>query len=76
MILQKSFLDYVIQAGILGQPFFWMWLYRTELIQEAGVLTTPGIGLGEQGRNYIRFSLTSSVEKIKEALGRIKKVRF
>lgn len=50
--------------------------FSLKLIQEKGVLTTPGIGLGEQGKNHIRFSLTSSVEKIKEALRRIRKLRF
>jgi LL-diaminopimelate aminotransferase len=50
--------------------------YSLKLIQKAGVLTTPGIGLGQQGKNYVRFSLTSSGEKIKEALSRMKKVRF
>jgi LL-diaminopimelate aminotransferase len=46
------------------------------LIQKVGVLTTPGTGLGEQGKNYIRFSLTSSVERIEEALRRMKKFKF
>jgi LL-diaminopimelate aminotransferase len=46
------------------------------LIQRVGVLTTPGIGLGEQGQNYLRFSLTSSVEKIEEALTRMGKIEI
>ncbi len=45
-----------------------------ELIQKAGIITTPGTGLGRQGRKYIRFSLTSPLEKIKEALRRMKKL--
>jgi len=47
-----------------------------KLIQRTGVLTTPGTGLGKQGRNYIRFSLTSPVERIEEALKRINEVRL
>lgn len=47
-----------------------------KLIQKAGVLTTPGIGLGQQGRDYVRFSLTSPLDKIKEALRRMEKVKF
>ncbi|MGB2697692.1 MAG: aminotransferase class I/II-fold pyridoxal phosphate-dependent enzyme, partial [Candidatus Zixiibacteriota bacterium] len=46
------------------------------LIQKVGVLTTPGTGLGEQGKNHIRFSLTSSVERIEEALRKMKKFKF
>lgn len=46
------------------------------LIKKVGILTTPGAGLGEQGKNYLRFSLTSSIEKIKEALIRMKKIEI
>lgn len=31
MIWQKSTLDYVVQAGILGQPLFWMWLHNSKI---------------------------------------------
>jgi len=47
-----------------------------KLIQKAGVLTTPGVGLGQQGRDYVRFSLTSPLDKIEEALRRMRKVKF
>jgi len=46
------------------------------LIKKIGVLTTPGTGLGKQGENYLRFSLTSSVDRIEEALRRIKGIKF
>ncbi len=45
-----------------------------KLIQKAGIIATPGTGLGRQGRKYIRFSLTSPLEKIEEALRRMKKL--
>ncbi|MFQ3676241.1 MAG: aminotransferase class I/II-fold pyridoxal phosphate-dependent enzyme, partial [Endomicrobiia bacterium] len=38
-----------------------------------GVVCTPGNGLGDSGEGYVRFALTVSVERIKEALERIKK---
>lgn len=38
-----------------------------------GVVCTPGNGLGENGEGYVRFALTVDVERIKEALERIKK---
>jgi LL-diaminopimelate aminotransferase len=40
---------------------------------DAGVITTPGIGFGEYGEGYIRFSVTQPKEKIKEACERIEK---
>ena len=47
-----------------------------KLLEKGGILTTPGIGLGANGEGYIRFSLTSPVEKIKEALKRMKGIKF
>ncbi len=41
---------------------------------EAGVVVTPGIGFGDDGEGYVRFALTQDVERIHEALERIKKV--
>jgi len=39
-----------------------------------GVVITPGIGFGEYGKGFVRFALTQPVERIEEALERIKKV--
>ncbi|TAL29112.1 MAG: LL-diaminopimelate aminotransferase [Nitrospirae bacterium] len=44
------------------------------LLDKAGILTTPGNGFGAPGEGYVRFALTVPVERIKEALERIKKV--
>jgi len=41
---------------------------------DAGVLVTPGIGFGEHGEGYVRFSITQSTERIKEACERIEEV--
>jgi len=46
-----------------------------ELLRKTGVLTTPGKGLGSCGEGYIRFSLTASEQKIKEALKKMKNFR-
>jgi LL-diaminopimelate aminotransferase len=48
--------------------------YSTHLLEKAGVLATPGNGFGEPGEGYIRFALTVGVERIKEAVERIKQV--
>jgi len=47
--------------------------FSLELLQKTGVLTTPGSGLGSAGEGYLRFSLTASEQKLKEALERMKK---
>lgn len=39
-----------------------------------GVILTPGIGFGQYGEGYVRFALTQPIEKIKEAIERIKRV--
>jgi LL-diaminopimelate aminotransferase len=46
------------------------------LLQEAGIVTTPGNGFGTNGEGYIRISLTCSEEKLEEAVGRIQKLRL
>jgi LL-diaminopimelate aminotransferase len=46
-----------------------------ELLNKAGVLTTPGSGLGSAGEGYLRFSLTASEGMLKEALNRMKKLK-
>ncbi len=43
-----------------------------ELLKKTGVLTTPGSGLGSTGEGYLRFSLTASEQKLKEALEKMK----
>ena len=48
--------------------------YAALVLEKAGVLATPGSGFGEPGEGYIRFALTAGVERIKEAVERIKKI--
>lgn len=43
------------------------------LLDKAGVLGTPGVGFGSPGEGYIRFALTQPLERIKEAVERIRK---
>jgi LL-diaminopimelate aminotransferase len=57
---------------------FYVWLncksssieFATKLLS-VGVAVTPGIGFGEHGENYVRFSLTQPKERIAEACKRI-----
>ena len=46
------------------------------LLDEAGIVATPGVGFGDAGEGYIRFALTKPVERIKEAVERMKKLQF
>ncbi len=48
--------------------------FIAHLLEKAGVLGTPGVGFGSPGEGYIRFALTQSVERIKEAVERIRKI--
>jgi LL-diaminopimelate aminotransferase len=46
------------------------------LLQEAGIVTTPGSGFGEPGEGYVRFALTVSKERMAQAIERMKKLTF
>jgi LL-diaminopimelate aminotransferase len=48
--------------------------FVAHLLEKTGVLGTPGVGFGSPGEGYIRFALTQPVERIREAVERIKKV--
>ena len=45
--------------------------FTSFLLDKAGILTTPGNGFGEAGEGYIRFALTASAKRIREAVKRI-----
>jgi len=48
----------------------------TRFLEEAGVVVTPGNGFGEPGEGYFRIALTQKKERLTEALGRVKGMRF
>ncbi len=58
---------------------FYVWLrvggssidFARKLLDETGVLVTPGVGFGKSGEGYVRFALTRDVSVIKEALERM-----
>ena len=45
--------------------------FAMSLLNETGIIVTPGSGFGEYGEGYIRFSLTLNENRIKEALMRM-----
>ncbi len=47
-----------------------------KLLDEAGIVCTPGNGLGASGEGYVRFALTVDVPRINEALERMAKIHW
>jgi len=45
------------------------------LLDNAGIVVTPGVGFGKYGENYIRFALTETVERIEECINRISRLK-
>jgi LL-diaminopimelate aminotransferase len=48
----------------------------SRLLEEAGVVCTPGVGFGPSGEGYVRFALSVEEKRMMEAVERIKKVRW
>ncbi len=46
------------------------------LLEEAAIVTTPGVGFGAPGEGYIRATLTVAKERLAEAVERIKKIKL
>jgi LL-diaminopimelate aminotransferase len=47
-----------------------------KLLQEIGVVVTPGSGFGAAGEGYIRFSLTVATSRLAEAVERLRTLRL
>jgi len=50
--------------------------FATLLLEQAGIVATPGNGFGEAGEGYIRMALTVDETRLKEAIKRLKRIRF
>jgi len=67
--------DYV---GGDNSPYIWIWGERDSweffdlLLNEAGVVCTPGAGFGKCGQGYIRLSAFNSYENVGRAMERIR----
>jgi LL-diaminopimelate aminotransferase len=69
---------------IAPKATFYIWLkvpknftsasFAEAVLENAGVVITPGSGYGEHGEGYFRISLCIEKERIKEALDRMEKV--
>ncbi|WP_027954544.1 aminotransferase class I/II-fold pyridoxal phosphate-dependent enzyme [Halobacillus kuroshimensis] len=56
-----------VPEGFTSQSF------AEKMLDEAGIILTPGTAFGQQGEGYIRISLTHPVERLHEAVLRMKK---
>ena len=60
---------------------FYVWLpvddcmsFAATLLNEAGIVATPGVGFGASGEGYVRFAITRPVARIKEAIERMRRL--
>ncbi|AKH19294.1 LL-diaminopimelate aminotransferase [Sedimenticola thiotaurini] len=66
--------------GGVNSPYIWIdgktdsWAFFDRLLNEAGVVCTPGAGFGKCGEGYIRISAFNSFENVTEAMERISKI--
>ena len=44
------------------------------VLDKAGIVITPGIGMGKSGEGYVRMALTVSKDRMQEAVDRLKKI--
>ncbi len=51
-------------------------LFAKKMINQAGIVITPGSGFGTWGEGYIRFALTIPSERIHQAVGRLEQMEL
>ena len=77
--IRKSFTDLGFECvGGKNSPYIWIngnrdsWAFFDMLLENAGVVCTPGAGFGKCGQGYIRISAFNSFENVQTAMERIK----
>lgn len=48
--------------------------FTAHLLEKAGIVTTPGNGFGDPGEGYIRMTLTTTTDRLAEAVERIQQI--
>jgi LL-diaminopimelate aminotransferase len=74
-------------AGLAVEPpraTFYVWCpcpqglgsaeFTKRLLDECGIVSTPGVGFGQPGEGFVRFALTVSRERLSEAVERMQKL--
>jgi len=79
----------VLVAGLRSLGFdvpapkatFYVWVpvndcmaFAAKLLNEAGIVATPGVGFGSSGEGYVRFAITRPVARIREAIERMRRL--
>lgn len=77
------------EVGLEVEPpraTFYLWIqvppgytsaqFATLLLEQAGIVATPGNGFGEAGEGYIRMALTVDESRLREAIHRMKRIHF
>jgi len=65
-------------VGGENSPYIWIdgkkdsWGFFDQLLNDAGVVCTPGAGFGTCGEGFIRISAFNSYENVQKAMARIK----
>jgi len=62
---------------------FYVWMsvpdsisFAARMLDETGIVVTPGVGFGRAGEGYVRFAITRSVARIQEAVARMEEVKW
>jgi LL-diaminopimelate aminotransferase len=79
-IMVKGLRDLGFEVS-LPRGTFYLWFrvegssmrFADRMLNEAGIVVTPGIGFGQDGEGFVRMALTQSSERIAEALERMGK---
>ena len=50
--------------------------FATILLEQAGIVATPGNGFGEDGEGFIRMALTVDEKRLNEAIKRLRGIKF
>ena len=74
-------LGYDVYGGV-NAPYIWLktpnglgsWEFFDLLLKKANVVGTPGAGFGDAGQGYFRLSAFNSLDNVKEAMDRFKKL--
>ena len=71
---------------VLPPATFYMWIrvpkgwtsasFCARVLEESGVVLTPGNGFGDAGEGYFRVALTVPEERLREALARLEKIHW
>ncbi len=77
----------LIQQGVdvdLPKATFYVWMatppgmtsmsFAAHLLEQAGIVVIPGIGLGRPGEGYVRLALTVAKARLEEALARLQRL--